>query len=314
MTNSAFLKMKKERQKFSQKRMENIKNDASNKNKYKDDRLYYPDRDKAGNGYAVIRFLGSKDPSSLPYVRVFSHGFKDVGGWFIENCPTTIDKPCPVCEANSKLWNSGVPANKKVASDRKRNKQFITNIYVVKDPANPDNEGKVFLYKFGKTILDMITAAGSPQFEDEEPVDAFDLWGGANFKLKIVKKAGQTNYDRSEFDSPAPIADSDEAIEAIWSQQYDLGEFVAPEQFKEYDELQERFARVIGGSSQSRTDNAEDVEDEFSEPSRGAGSSQSHNDNRASHDSDDFETDDGMSEGVDDEDDALAFFENAAKS
>jgi len=307
---SAFLKMKKERQKFSQKRMENIKNDATNKNRFKDERFYYPERDKSGNGYAVIRFLGSKDPSSLPYVRVFSHGFKDVGGWLIDNCPTTIDKPCPICEANSKLWNSGVPANKSVASARKRNKQFITNILVVKDTVNPDNEGKVFLYKFGKTILDMITAAGSPQFEDEEPIDAFDLWGGANFKLKIVKKAGQTNYDRSEFDSPSPVADSDEGIEKVWSAQYDLNEFVAPEQFKSYEELQERFARVTGGSAQS---SADDVEEEYTAPSRGAGGASNQSDNRASESSSfGGDEENGMADGVDDEEDALSFFENAA--
>lgn len=314
---SAFLKMKKDREKLSQKRLDKMKNENSGSN-FKDERIYYPERDDKGNGYAVIRFLAAKSPDALPFTKVFEHGFKQDGNWYIENCPTTIGKECPVCKANSEAWARG---EKNLARSRKRVKKYYANIYVVSDSKNPENEGKVFLFKFGQAIFDILMAASNPEFEDETPIDPFDLWDGANFKLKIVKKDGQTNYDRSEFADPSPLADSDEEIEEIWNRQYDLTEFTAPEAFKDYDVLQKRFARVTGGAAPSST--AEDV------GSDSASDSPSSNrvDNRASDNSEDdddsgsFETENdsdedmplGVDEGEEEEENPLDFFRNAAE-
>lgn len=305
---SAFLKMKKDRKKLSQKRMESVKNESAGGANYKDDRVYYPERDSNGNGYAVIRFLEAKSPDQLPYVKVFEHGFKQDGGWYIENCPTTIGKDCPVCKANGEAWARG---DKKLARDRKRIKKYYANIYVVSDPKNPENEGKVFLFKFGQAIFDILTAASNPEFEDETPINPFDLWEGADFKLKIVKKDGQTNYDRSEFADPAPLADSDEEIEAIWSQQYDLSEFTNPEQFKDYDVLAKRFARVSGEAAAA---SADDVPTD-SAPSRGRSAS-SRFDNKATETNLDDDDDSAeMPTGVEDDDmdDPVAWFEEQAE-
>ena len=172
---------------------------------YKDDRFWAPERDKSGNGYAVIRLLPPSDGEDLPWARMFSHGFQGKGGWFIENCPTTLGLPCPVCEGNNELWNSGVESDKEIARNRKRKLSYISNIYVVSDPANKQNEGKVFLYKYGKKIFDKISEKMKPQFEDESPMNPFDYWVGANFKLKIRTVQGYVNYDKSEFDTPRSI-------------------------------------------------------------------------------------------------------------
>lgn len=217
---------------------------------YRDDRFWSPERDKTGNGYAVIRFLPPSEGEDLPWVRLFSHGFQGKGGWFIENCPTTLGLPCPVCEKNSELWNSGVEADKEIARARKRKLNYISNIYVVSDPANKQNEGKVFLYKYGKKIFDKITEKMKPQFEDETPINPFDFWSGANFKLKIRTVNGYVNYDKSEFDTSSAFLDGeDKELEKIWNLQHSLKEFVAPNQFKGYEELTAKFGQVIGGSS-----------------------------------------------------------------
>jgi len=210
-----------------------------------DDRYWQPEVDKAGNGYAIIRFLPAPVNEELPWVRLWNHGFQGPGGWYIENSLTTLNQPDPVAEANSKLWNSGNDKDKEIARARKRRLSYIGNIYVVKDPAHPENEGKVFLFKFGKKIFDKINEKMNPQFEDEKPTNPFDLWAGANFKLKIRKVEGYRNYDKSEFEEPAPLSDDEDNMEAIWKSQYSLAELVAPDKFKSYDELKRRLEKVL---------------------------------------------------------------------
>ena len=211
-----------------------------------DDRFWKPTVDKAGNGYAVIRFLPASTGEDVPFVRVFSHGFQGPGGWYIENSLTTINQKDPVGEMNQLLWNTGGDDGKEQARKQKRKLEFVSNIYVVKDPSNPSNEGKVFLYKFGKKIWDKINLQMNPEFEDESPVNPFDFWQGADFKLKIRKVAGYRNYDSSEFDSSAPLLDDDSQLEAVWNKQYALQEFVDPKNFKTYDELNAKLNRVLG--------------------------------------------------------------------
>ena len=181
-----------------------------------DDRNWKLECDKSGNGYAVIRFLPAPDGEDLPFVKLYSHAFQGPGGWYIENSLTTLGKKDPVSEYNTQLWNNGTDAGKETARKQKRKLTYISNIYVVKDPANPENEGKVFLYKYGKKIFDKLTAAMQPEFEDEEAIDPFDFWQGANFKLKAKDVAGYRNYDSSEFTATTPLLDDDDALEALW--------------------------------------------------------------------------------------------------
>jgi hypothetical protein len=192
-------------------------------------------------------------------VKVYSHAFQGPGGWLIDNCLTSINQKCPVCEHNSGLWNNGTDAGKEVARKQKRKLTYVSNIYVVKDPANPSNEGKVFLFKYGKKIFDKITEAMQPEFEDESPIDPFDFWQGANFKLKAKNVAGYRNYDSSEFASQSALLDDDDAMEAIWKKQYSLADFMSPSEFKTYEELKKRLSSVLGTKN---TRIAEEVEDE----------------------------------------------------
>ena len=251
-----FQTLKQSRSNFSslQKELEKIKSpETSNYNK-NDARFWRPELDKVGNGYAVIRFLPAPKSEEVPWVRIFNHGFQGPGGWYIENSLTTLNKKDPVSEANSALWNSGVEANKELARKRKRRLTYISNIYVVSDSKNPQNEGKVFLYKFGKKIFDKITDRMNPQFEDEKPVNPFDFWEGANFKLKIRKVEGFTNYDKSEFDNPdALLKGDDKELEKVYNQQHALQAFVGPSNFKTYEELKARFDRVVGGETPTTT-------------------------------------------------------------
>jgi hypothetical protein len=228
---------------------------------YKDDRFWRPELDKSSNGYAIIRFLPAVDGEDIPWARLFNHGFKGPGGWLIDNCPTTIGGKCPVCEANSLLWNSGIDSDKDIARNRKRKLSYISNIMVVSDPANPQNEGKVFLYKYGKKIFDKINEAMNPEFADEEAINPFDFWKGSNFKLKVRKVAGFINYDKSEFDSTSVLLDgTDEWLEDLWkNSMYKLAEFTEASNFKSYDELKTRLGQVTGGSSNTATARAEDV-------------------------------------------------------
>ena len=225
-----------------------------------DDRLWKLEVDKSGNGYAVIRFLPAPDGEDLPFVKLYSHAFKGSGGWYIENSLTTLGQKDPVSEFNTQLWNNGTDAGKDAARRQKRKLTYVSNIYVVKDPTNPENEGKVFLYKYGKKIFDKLTAAMQPEFEDEEAIDPFDFWQGANFKLKAKNVAGYRNYDSSEFAATSALLDDDDAMEAIWKKEYSLSELVANDQFKSYDELKTRLGYVLG-NKQVRND-AETVEQE----------------------------------------------------
>jgi len=211
-----------------------------------DDRLWKLECDKGGNGYAVIRFLPAPDGEDLPFVKLYSHAFQGPGGWYIENSLTTLGQKDPVSEYNTTLWNNGTDAGKETARKQKRKLTYISNIYVVKDPANPENEGKVFLYKYGKKIFDKLTAAMQPEFEDEEAIDPFDFWQGANFKLKAKNVAGYRNYDSSEFTPVTPLLDDDDALEGLWKKENSLAELVANDQFKSYDELKTRLSYVLG--------------------------------------------------------------------
>ena len=217
----------------------------------KDDRFWQPEVDKAGNGYAVIRFLPPSAGEELPWVRIWNHGFQGpTGKWYIENSLTTLGKADPVSELNTELWNSGIEANKDLVRKQKRRLTYVANIYVVKDPAHPENEGTVKLYKFGKKIFDKIKDVMQPQFEDEDPVNPFDFWKGANFKLKIRNVEGYRNYDKSEFDSATPLAEDDQ-MESIWKKQHSLAEFVDPKNFKSYDELKAKLQMVLAATGAS---------------------------------------------------------------
>ena len=233
-----------------------------------DDRVWKLDVDKSGNGYAVIRFLPAPNGEDLPFVKLYSHAFQGPGGWYIENSLTTLGQKDPVSELNSELWNNGTDAGKELARKQKRKLTYVSNIYVVKDPANPANEGKVFLFKYGKKIFDKLTAAMQPEFADEEAIDPFDFWQGANFKLKAKNVAGYRNYDSSEFARPEALLDDDEAMEAIWKKQYSLAELVAADQFKSYDDLKKRLDYVLGNKGTPRYQDP-DVADE-EEYSRGS--------------------------------------------
>jgi len=233
-----------------------------------DDREWKPTVDKAGNGYAVIRFLPPSQGEEFPWVRLWNHGFQGpTGKWYIENSLTTLNQNDPVSELNSELWNSGVEADKEVARKQKRRLAYYANILVVQDSGNPENNGKVFLFKFGKKIFDKIKDVMQPQFEDEAPMNPFDFWEGANFKLKIRQVEGYRNYDKSEFDAPTAIADSDEAIEAIWNKQHSLQEIVDPKNFKSYDELKKKLNMVLGagatvGTAEQVSKFTDDAEDD----------------------------------------------------
>jgi hypothetical protein len=219
-----------------------------------DDRFWQPAVDKAGNGYAVIRFLPPPQGEELPWARIWNHGFQGPSGrWYIENSLTTLNLPDPVSELNSELWNSGIESNKEIARKQKRKLTYISNILVLKDSANPQNEGKVFLFKFGKKIFDKIKDVMQPQFEDEEPTNPFDFWKGANFKLKIRNVEGYRNYDKSEFEPVSAIADDDADIEVIWKQQHSLTEFTDPKNFKSYEELKKKLDMVLKGAPATAT-------------------------------------------------------------
>jgi hypothetical protein len=221
---------------------------TSEKKSYGDDRQWKPTVDKAGNGYAVIRFLPAGAGEDLPWVRYWDHGFKgSTGRWYIERSLTSIGQQDPVSELNSQLWNTGRDEDKEIARQRKRRLHHVSNILVVSDSANPENEGKVFLYEYGKKIMDKIMDVMQPQFADETPVNPFDFWGGANFKLKIRNVEGYRNYDKSEFDSATQLFDGDEAqLEEVYNKLYKLDEFTNPESYKSYADLKQKLYEVIG--------------------------------------------------------------------
>lgn len=229
---------------------------AATKNSYVDERLWKPTVDKAGNGYAVLRFLPATEGEDLPWVRYWDHAFQGpTGQWMIENCRTSLNgEACPVCELNSKLWNTGLDDDKATVRKQKRRLHYVANVLVVSDPSNPQNEGKVFLYKFGKKIFDKIMDVMQPQFADEDPINPFDFWEGADFKLKIRNVEGYRNYDKSEFSSAAALFGGDDAkLEELYNSQYALKEFVDPKNYKSYDELATKLARTLGEEGPART-------------------------------------------------------------
>ena len=211
-----------------------------------DDRFWKAELDKTGVGSAVVRFLPAPEGEELPWVKVYSHAFQGPGGWYIENSLTTTGGKDPVSDYNRQLWNSGNDTDKDTVRKQKRKLSYYSNIYVVKDPLHPENEGRVFLFKYGKKIFDKVLEAMQPEFDDETPINPFDFWQGANFKLKIVKKDGFWNYDKSEFDKVVPLIDDDDALEAIWKKEYSLSAITAPDQFKSYEDLERRLKTVLG--------------------------------------------------------------------
>ena len=227
-----------------------VKEDSApqEKKSYVDERLWKPELDKSGNGYAVIRFLPAVEGEDMPWAKVWNHAFQGpTGQWYIENSLTTVGQKDPVSEHNTKLWNTGLETDKETARKQKRKLQYFSNIYVVSDSKHPENEGKVFLYRYGKKIFDKLMAAMQPEFEDETPINPFDFWEGANFKLKIRKVDGYWNYDKSEFETPSALGD-DSVIESVWKKQYSLKEFTAPTNFKSYEELKTRLDAVLSGT------------------------------------------------------------------
>ena len=271
-------------------------NDTGSKD---DERFWKPVMDKGGTGSAVIRFLPAPEGCDLPWVQVWSHAFQSNGKWMIDNCLTTLGQNCPVCEANRELWNTGSKDNQNIVRDRKRKLSYYSNIYVVKDPANPENEGKVFLYKFGKKIFDKIMASMQPEFDDEEPINPFDFWKGANFKLKLVKKDGYWNYDKSEFAPSSALLEDDDELETIYKSLNNLNDFVSPSEFKSYEDLKKRLDYTLGLKGTPKFQDPETIdEEEEVEVSRPAKETTSV---RSSASSDD-----------EDEDDALSYFQKLA--
>jgi len=279
-----------------------------------DERLWKPEMDKTGNGFAVIRFLPAPEGEELPWAKLYTHAFQGPGGWYIENSLTTIGQKDPVSEYNRELWNSGSDKDKETVRKQKRKLSYYSNIYVVKDPANPQNEGKVFLFKYGKKIFDKIMEAMQPEFEDETPINPFDFWQGANFKLKLVKKDGYWNYDKSEFDRVDPLLDDDDALEAIWKKQYSLQAVVAPDQFKSYEQLETRLKMVLGQKTSARPRLDEEVEDEDND--RGSYSPDFSSRSQKSELPEDLSAqlnNLSASKSDEDEDDALSYFQRLAE-
>jgi len=240
---------------------------SNNKKSGADERFWKPTVDKAQNGSAIVRFLPAPSGEDVPFVRYWDHGFQGPGGWYIEKSLTTIGGDDPVSEYNSKLWNSGVDEDKETARKQKRRLHYISNILVIKDPGNPDNEGKVFLYEYGKKIFDMINSSMHPEFEDEDAINPFDFWEGANFRLRIRQVEGYRNYDKSSFDEATTLFDEDEELEKVWKLEHGLSEFVATSNFKSYDELSQKLAKVLGETTRNTTSTAEDVpEIQYSAP------------------------------------------------
>jgi hypothetical protein len=230
---------------------------TTEKKSYGDDRMWKPTVDKAGNGYAVIRFLPAVEGDDLPWAKYWDHFFQGpTGQWYVEKSLTTISKDDPVSEMNSKLWNTGIESDKDTARKRKRRLHYVSNIYVVSDPENPENEGKVFLYTYGAKIFEKIMDSMQPKFQDESPVNPFDMWKGANFKMKIANVAGYRNYDRSEFANVEALNADDSALEGIYNQQHSLNEFTDPSSFKSYSELNLKLTRVLGEEVKAVEDDA----------------------------------------------------------
>lgn len=239
---------------------------SGEKKSYNDDTMWKPELDKTGNGFAVVRFLPTPEGEEMPWVSYFDHGFQGPGGWYIEKSLTTLNKQDPVSEYNSQLWNTGIEANKEIARKQKRRLHYVSNIYVVSDPKNPDNEGKVFKYRYGKKIFEQLKEAISPAFADENAINPFDLRGeGADFKIKIRKVDGYWNYDKSEFNDPAPLFDDENKLNEVVASIHSLSDVIAPSEFKTYEELKEKLDRVLGLTGATSTSTAESVAEDMEE-------------------------------------------------
>ena len=297
---NTFEQMKKSRSAQFEKLAKAAEQVSSNSKPSGDDRFWKPTVDSAGNGSAIIRFLPPPQNEDVPFVRYWDHGFQGPGGWYIEKSLTTLGQDDPVSEYNSKLWNSGVESDKDVARKQKRRLHYISNIFVIKDPGNPSNEGKVFLYEYGKKIFDKVNDLMHPEFEDEDAVNPFDLWAGANFRLRIRQVEGYRNYDKSDFDTPSALFDDDDKLEKVWQSEYGLSEMVAPDKFKSYAELEARLARVLGHNPSVQASATEAMEESapWSPPSQ---------------ESKPPEVDDASTSGTfDDDDESLDFFQKLA--
>lgn len=266
MANTSFAALKRNRQSQFEKLNGELQKLNSPSERKEDNRFWKPEVDKSGNGHAIIRFLPAPANEDLPYVRVWDHGFQGPGGWYIEKSLTTLGQKDPVSEYNTKLWATGTKEAQAQVRKQKRRLYFVSNIYVVKDPAHPENEGKVFLYQYGKKIFDKLNYLMNPEFEEDTPINPFDLWEGANFRLKIRNVEGYRNYDSSTFDTPAPLSDDDEMLEQVWKQEHSLQSFLDPSEFKPYDTLEARLYKVLGldGGSvpQSKAENTPPWDDE----------------------------------------------------
>jgi len=299
----SFAKLKRNRDQIS-KLQQAASEQSTGRKSYVDDRIWSPTLDKAGNGYAVIRFLPEAEGSDVPWIRYWDHGFQGPTGlWYIEKSLTSIGQDDPVGKYNSELWDTGLEENKEIVRKQKRRLHYVSNIYVVSDPSNPANEGKVFLFKFGKKIFDKIMDIMNPQFDDEEPVNPFDFWQGANFKLKIRQVEGYRNYDKSEFASPGPLSDDDDELEQIYNKMYDLNEFLDPKTYKSYDELRERMNKVLLLEEKRTTKQMVDLDDEINPPEI------KRSEPKLSTSDD---TDNVFGSSDDDADDNLSFFEKLA--
>ena len=245
--------------------MESASPAQGDKKSYVDERYWKPELDKSGNGFAVVRFLPTPEGEEMPWVSYWDHGFQGPGGWFIEKSLTTLNKKDPVSEYNTSLWNTGIEANKEIARRQKRRLHYVSNIYVVSDPKNPDNEGKVFLYRYGKKIFEQLKEAISPAFEDEKALNPFDVREGGNFKIKIRKVDGYWNYDKSEFDSTTMLFDDENKLNEVYTSLYSLSDIIAPSEFKTYEELKEKLERVLGLTGAVATSTAESIAEDQDE-------------------------------------------------
>lgn len=301
MTRS-FKDAKKSRMGFEDLTTKMEKAESSKSYGEKDPALWYPELDKAKNGYAVIRFLPEKD-TDLPWVKTYSHGFKKNNNWFIEECPTTIDAKCPVCESNSELWNSGVDSDKDIARDRKRRQSWYANVLILQDDKNPENVGQVKIFKFGFKIFQKIKDKLTPPeaFADESPVNIFDFWEGANFKLKIRKVEGMVNYDSSSFEDPSQLCATDKEMEVVWDGMHDIGKFVAPDVFKSYEDLDKRLQKVLGNDAKPARTAEEIVETE------------THNESQTEAPTKEAATAESSGDADAAEEDTMSFFKNMAE-
>ena len=309
---ASFDALKKNRSKSLEKLNAQLSQISSKNYSNADENKYWkPTRDKAGNGFAIIRFLPAPGEEDMPFIRLWDHGFQGPTGlWYIENSLTTLGKDDPVSELNSKLWNASgddESPERKQARKQKRRLHYISNIYVIKDTGNPDNEGKVFLFKYGKKIFDKLNDLMNPSFEDENPVNPFDLWEGANFRLKIRQFEGYPNYDKSEFDSPEPLFEDDDKLEEVWKQEHSLQEILDPKNFKTYDELKAKLHRVLGVTpdTSNRANAASHAEDDLDEDLDMSNLGKTAQEPKMKEQSSSFETDD--------EDEDLKLFKELAK-